>query len=136
MARASDGGTAHHLGRSLAAGDTVVVHTLDRIGRNLREVLNLVHDLDQRGIGVHSLAVPLPINTTVEGMGRIVRRDGHELTWAAAAPGAPAPRPPNSNPAGHVGVNGKLGKWIVPTTRSESGEARLLIRASRPSPEL
>ena len=28
-------------------GDTIVVYTLDRIGRNLREVLNLVHDLDQ-----------------------------------------------------------------------------------------
>jgi DNA invertase Pin-like site-specific DNA recombinase len=25
-----------------------VVHTLDRIGRNLREVLNLVHDLAAR----------------------------------------------------------------------------------------
>ena len=44
-----------------------MVHTHDRIGRNLREVLNLVHDLDQRGIGVRSLADPLPINTTVEG---------------------------------------------------------------------
>ena len=52
-------------------GDTIVVHTLDRIGRNLREVLNLVHDLAGRGIGVRSLADPLPINTTEEGMGRI-----------------------------------------------------------------
>ena len=48
-----------------------MVHTLDRIGRNLREVLNLVHDLAERGIGVRSLADPLPINTTDEGMGRI-----------------------------------------------------------------
>jgi DNA invertase Pin-like site-specific DNA recombinase len=48
-----------------------VVHTLDRIGRNLREVLNLVHDLSERGVGVRSLADPLPINTTDEGMGRI-----------------------------------------------------------------
>jgi DNA invertase Pin-like site-specific DNA recombinase len=53
------------------AGDTVVVHTLDRIGRNLREVLNLVRDLDERGIGVRSLADPLPIDTADEGMGRI-----------------------------------------------------------------
>ena len=52
-------------------GDTVVVHTLDRIGRNLREVLNLVHDLAGRGIGVRSLADPLPINTAGEGIGRI-----------------------------------------------------------------
>jgi DNA invertase Pin-like site-specific DNA recombinase len=62
------------LGRLLAytrPGDTIVVHTLDRIGRNLREVLNLVHDLSEKGIGVRSLADPLPINTTDEGMGRI-----------------------------------------------------------------
>lgn len=52
-------------------GDTVVVHTLDRLGRNLREVLNLVHDLGEKGIGVRSLADPLPINTADEGMGRI-----------------------------------------------------------------
>jgi DNA invertase Pin-like site-specific DNA recombinase len=32
-------------------GDTIIVHTLDRIRRNLREVLNLVHDLAERGIG-------------------------------------------------------------------------------------
>jgi DNA invertase Pin-like site-specific DNA recombinase len=51
-----------------------VVHTLDRLdrlGRNLREVLNLVHDLAGRGIGVRSLADPLPICTADEGMGRI-----------------------------------------------------------------
>ena len=52
-------------------GDTIVVHTLDRIGRNLREVLNLVHDLAGRGVGVRSLADPLPINITDDGMGRI-----------------------------------------------------------------
>ncbi|MFE3447077.1 recombinase family protein [Nocardia sp. NPDC059180] len=44
--------------------DTIVVHTLDRVGRNLREVLNLVHELSDRGIGVRSLADPLPINTS------------------------------------------------------------------------
>ncbi|WP_242893235.1 recombinase family protein [Actinomadura litoris] len=49
------------------SGDTIVVHTLDRIGRNLREVLNLA----EKGIGVRSLADPLPINTADEGMGRI-----------------------------------------------------------------
>jgi DNA invertase Pin-like site-specific DNA recombinase len=52
-------------------GDTIVVHTLDRLGRNLREVLNLVHELSEKKIGVRSLADPLPINTADEGMGRI-----------------------------------------------------------------
>ena len=52
-------------------GDVIVVHTLDRVGRNLREVLNLVHDLAGRGIGIRSLADPLSINTADEGIGRI-----------------------------------------------------------------
>ncbi|MFJ3308319.1 recombinase family protein [Streptomyces sp. NPDC086549] len=52
-------------------GDTIVVHTLDRLGRKPREVLNLVHDLNEKQIGVRSLADPLPINTANEGMGRI-----------------------------------------------------------------
>lgn len=43
--------------------------TLDRLGRNLHEVLNLVHDLAEQTIGVRSLADPLPINTADEGMG-------------------------------------------------------------------
>jgi DNA invertase Pin-like site-specific DNA recombinase len=52
-------------------GDTIVVHTLDRVGSNLRGVLSLVSDLAARGIGVRSLADPLPIDTTDEGAGRI-----------------------------------------------------------------
>lgn len=52
-------------------GDMIVIYTLDRLGRNLREVLNLVHELSARGIGVRSLADPMPINTADEGMGRI-----------------------------------------------------------------
>ncbi|MFG3702396.1 recombinase family protein [Micromonospora sp. NPDC047620] len=52
-------------------GDTIVVYTLDRLGRNLREVLNLVHDLNDRGVGVRSLADPMPIDTNATGMGRI-----------------------------------------------------------------
>ncbi|WP_205719651.1 recombinase family protein [Actinomadura geliboluensis] len=62
------------LGELLAharAGDTIVVHTLDQIGRNLREVLNFVHDMAATGIGVRPLADPLPINTADEGMARV-----------------------------------------------------------------
>jgi Site-specific recombinases, DNA invertase Pin homologs len=53
------------------AGDTIVAYTLDRLGRNLREVLNLVHDLGERGVHVRTLADPMPVNTTAEGMGRM-----------------------------------------------------------------
>ena len=60
------------LRRYARPGDTVVVHTLDRLGRNLREVLNLVHELRERGIGVRSLADPIRIDTTdAGGMGEV-----------------------------------------------------------------
>jgi DNA invertase Pin-like site-specific DNA recombinase len=36
-------------------GDVIVVHTLDRLGRTVREVLNLIYDLPERGIGVRNL---------------------------------------------------------------------------------
>jgi DNA invertase Pin-like site-specific DNA recombinase len=48
------------------AGDTIVATNLDRIGRNLRECLNLVHDLRERGIGIRTLSDPIPINTSDE----------------------------------------------------------------------
>lgn len=44
-------------------GDTVVAHTLDRLGRNIRECLNLIHDLSERDIGVRTLADPIRIDT-------------------------------------------------------------------------
>jgi len=53
-------------------GDTVVVYTLDRLGRNLRETLNLVHDLTGRRIGLRTLADPLAIDTSNDSpMGQV-----------------------------------------------------------------
>ncbi|MEU4345373.1 recombinase family protein [Nocardia sp. NPDC023852] len=53
-------------------GDTIVATNLDRLGRNLRECLNLVHELRERGIGVKTLRDPLPIDTTdTSGMAEI-----------------------------------------------------------------
>jgi DNA invertase Pin-like site-specific DNA recombinase len=34
--------------RQARAGDIVVVHTLDRLGRTVRDTLNLVHELKER----------------------------------------------------------------------------------------
>ena len=47
------------------------MHTLDRICRNLREVLNLVHDLAGARHRRPVLAGPLPINTADEAIGCI-----------------------------------------------------------------
>ncbi|MCZ4589979.1 recombinase family protein [Rhodococcus opacus] len=45
-------------------GDVIVVHTLDRLGRTVRDTLNLIHDLHQRGIGFRNLADPFRIDST------------------------------------------------------------------------
>jgi DNA invertase Pin-like site-specific DNA recombinase len=50
-------------------GDTLVVHKLDRLGRNTRDVLNLVHELDERGA---CLRVLEPAIDTGGPMGRMV----------------------------------------------------------------
>lgn len=57
--------------RALELGYARASTTKQSLGCNLREVLNLVRDLAERGIGVRSLADPLPINTADAGMGRI-----------------------------------------------------------------
>lgn len=44
-------------------GDVIVVHTLDRLGRTVRDTLNLIHDLAERGVGVRNLADPIPVNS-------------------------------------------------------------------------
>lgn len=48
-------------------GDVVLVYTLDRLGRSLRDTLNLVHELRERGIGLRTLADPIAIDTTDDG---------------------------------------------------------------------
>jgi DNA invertase Pin-like site-specific DNA recombinase len=53
----------------IRAGDTLVVVKLDRLGRSTRDVLNLVHDLEQRGA---SLQVLEPAIDTGGPMGRMV----------------------------------------------------------------
>jgi DNA invertase Pin-like site-specific DNA recombinase len=44
-------------------GDVIVVVTLDRLARNLRDTLNLIHQLSERGIGIRSLHDPIPVDT-------------------------------------------------------------------------
>ncbi len=36
-------------------GDVIVVHTLDRLGRTVRDTLNLIHELAELGVGVRNL---------------------------------------------------------------------------------
>jgi DNA invertase Pin-like site-specific DNA recombinase len=48
-------------------GDVIVVHTLDRLGRTVRDTLNMIHELSERGIGVRNLADPIRIDSTNPG---------------------------------------------------------------------
>ena len=48
------------------SGDCIVVTKLDRLGRNLRETLNLFHELPERGIAIRTLDDPLIIDTAAD----------------------------------------------------------------------
>ena len=48
-------------------GDVIVVHTLDRLGRTVRDTLNLIHDLSERGVGVRNLADPIRVDSIKPG---------------------------------------------------------------------
>jgi DNA invertase Pin-like site-specific DNA recombinase len=45
-------------------GDTIVVHTLDRLGHTVRDTLNLIHELAEKGIGVRNLADPIKVDSS------------------------------------------------------------------------
>ncbi len=44
-------------------GDVIVIHTLDRLGRTVRDTLNLIHELSERGVGIRNLADPIRIDS-------------------------------------------------------------------------
>src|SRR6185503_9007886 len=52
---------------SLRTGDTVLVTKLDRLGRSTRELLDLIHRIDQAGASFKSLGDPLFDTTTSQG---------------------------------------------------------------------
>ena len=44
-------------------GDVIVVHTLDRLGRTVRDTLHLIHELTERGVGVRNRADPIKVDS-------------------------------------------------------------------------
>src|ERR1039457_7004908 len=46
------------------ARDVIVVHTLDRLGRTVRDTLNLIHELAERKVGVRNLADPIKVDSS------------------------------------------------------------------------
>jgi len=51
----------------LLSGDVLVVYTLDRLGRTVRDVLNHIHQLRETRIGPRTLADAIPIDTSKPG---------------------------------------------------------------------
>ncbi len=54
-------------------GDVIVVHTLDRLGRTVRDTLSLIHELTGRGVGVRNLADPIKVDSAdpADAMGQL-----------------------------------------------------------------
>jgi DNA invertase Pin-like site-specific DNA recombinase len=53
--------------QALQSGDTLVVTRLDRLARSTRDLLNILHELGQRGIGFKSLIDTWADTTTPHG---------------------------------------------------------------------
>ncbi len=51
----------------LRSGDVLVVYTLDRLGRTVRDVLNHIYELRAAGIGLRTLADAIPTDTSKPG---------------------------------------------------------------------
>ena len=58
--------------KSLRPGDTLVVWKLDRLGRDLRHLINTVHDLTGRGIGLKVLTGHGAAIDTTTAAGKLV----------------------------------------------------------------
>ncbi len=51
----------------LRPGDTLVIWKIDRLGRNLRDLIDIVTTLEDRGVGVQSLTNGIVDTTTAHG---------------------------------------------------------------------
>lgn len=58
--------------KALRSGDTLVVWKLDRLGRDLRHLVNIVHDLTHRGVGLKVLTGQGAAIDTTTASGKLV----------------------------------------------------------------
>lgn len=58
--------------KALREGDTLIVWKLDRLGRNLRDLVNTVHDLNNRGVGFKVLTGQGAAIDTTNAAGKLV----------------------------------------------------------------
>ena len=67
----------------LRTGDTLVIWKIDRLGRNLRDLIDIVTTLESRGVGVQSLTNGIVDTTTAHG--KLVFACSH--SWPNTRPG-------------------------------------------------
>jgi DNA invertase Pin-like site-specific DNA recombinase len=130
--------------KSLRDGDTLVVWKLDRLGRDLHHLVNTVHDLTARGIGMRVLTGQGAAIETTTAAGKLVfgifaalaefeREMISERTIAglasARARGRTGGRPFTMTPAK---VHSRWPRWANPTPRS-TNSARNSGSPGRPS---
>jgi DNA invertase Pin-like site-specific DNA recombinase len=110
--------------------DRISLLTLDRLGRNMRETLNMVHDLTQRGIFLRTLGDKLAVDTSDPGPGtdmaiallamfaqmeRIYMLERAAGARAAKeARGVPAGRPAKLNAATRAGAAQRIKDGALP----------------------
>ena len=58
--------------KALREGDTLLVWKLDRLGRNLRHLINTVHDLTSKGVGLKVLTGHGAAIDTTSAAGKLV----------------------------------------------------------------
>ena len=58
--------------KALRAGDTLLVWKLDRLGRDLRDLVNIVHELTERGVGLKVLTGQGAAIDTTTASGKLV----------------------------------------------------------------
>jgi DNA invertase Pin-like site-specific DNA recombinase len=58
--------------KALRSGDTLIVWKLDRLGRDLRHLVNIVHDLTDRGVGLKVLTGQGAAIDTTTASGKLV----------------------------------------------------------------
>ena len=72
----------------LREGDTLIVWRLDRLGRNMRSIVNTLHELTQRGVTVRSLHDGVDTSTSTGRMvaGILMSIAEYEREWSANGP--------------------------------------------------
>ena len=101
-------------------GDVIVVHTLDRLGRTMRNTLHVIHELTERGVGVCNLADPIKADSAdpAGAMGQLAvvllalfaqmeqTYTSERAAHARAVAARPAGGPPEPAGPGGAGVRG------------------------------